>query len=137
MAKMKDLKYIFIGWMKEGQADKVWGAIELVAPDKSSYYATGKYLTFWGRRGKRYQTKIVKSSEPSLDYYSRHSEIGKKIQEKKDKGYKTVDKTHLENVYPDFEKDLQTTAFWTVLTKSGDLTESDVDSLWHKDELTK
>lgn len=133
MAKMKDFKYIYVGWMKEGQADKVWGVIELVAPKDT--YSTGKYLTFWGRRGKRYQTKILKSTQPFAGFYARHSEVGKKIEEKKEKGYKTVDKTHLENVYPDFEKDLQTTAFWTVMTKSGSLTESDVDSLWHKEDV--
>ncbi len=125
---MKKLNYIFIGWCKEGQHDKIWGAIELVTP--KDRWATGKYLTFWGRRGKRCQTKIVASAAPTpLGYYQ--SEISKKIDEKKyKKGYETVDRTRLYNVYPDFEKDLQTTAFWSVMTKSNDLTGDEFDKIW-------
>jgi hypothetical protein len=40
------MNYTFIGWCKEENHDKVWGAIEL---------GTTRYVTFWGRRGKNYK----------------------------------------------------------------------------------
>lgn len=118
---MKDLKYEFIGWYKENQSDKVWGAIELL-PTKivarvPKYY--GKYLVFWGRRGTKYQTKIVTSLPPTDYYYS--SDLAKKIKEKKDKGYLPVDKSKLSDIYPDFEKELSDLTFWTMMTKTDKL----------------
>jgi hypothetical protein len=37
------------------------------------------------------------------------------IDKKVDKGYKRVDKTDLDNVYPEFEQDLEQTAVWALL----------------------
>lgn len=106
----KNLNYVFIGhYSNETEnSDKLWIVIELVPPIG---YEFGSYITAWGRRGSKYQTKVVKSGCCCRDL----------INAKLDKGYKKVNKQRLDNVYPNFEKDLETTAFWTVLTKSDDL----------------
>jgi hypothetical protein len=91
------MNYAFIGWCKEENHDKVWGAIEL-----------GKvhYVTFWGRRGKKLQTKSIVISPYHMQ---------KMINEKTKKGYIRVDKNNLDRVYPEFEKDLEQTAMWSML----------------------
>lgn len=110
---MKDLNYEFIGWLKNGTSDKVWGSIRLNEPNK---ILNIKHLTFWGKRGTKYQTKIISSQS----IYS--SNIIGKILEKKKKGYIEVKKDKLYEIYPSFEDDIKDTAFWTVFTKTGDLT---------------
>jgi hypothetical protein len=92
------MKYTFIGWCKEDTHDKVWGAIEL---------GTTRYVTFWGRRGKKLQTKSIIVSPYHLK---------KMINQKTAKGYISVDKDNLDKVYPEFEKDLEQTAMWSMLT---------------------
>ena len=129
---MTSPNYVFIGWLKEGQSDKVWGIIELAKP--SSQFALGKYLTFWGRRGSKYQTKVVDSGKPTPPFYSwRGNELDKKISEKIEKGYRLVRKSELEKVYPEFEKDLQQTTFWTMMTKSAEVGSVDWDKIMKKE----
>jgi hypothetical protein len=96
------MRYAYIGWCKEGTSDKVWGAICLQEPT-ASYRGDGKYVTFWGRRGAKLQTKIVEGS-----LWDVHQPFLKKL----NKGYKEVDKNQLDEVYPEFQKDLEKTAFW-------------------------
>jgi hypothetical protein len=100
-----NINYCFIGWCKEGTSDKVWGAICLQEPT-ASYRDDGKYVTFWGRRGKKLQTKIVEGS---------HWDVHQPFLKKLDKGYKEVDKQRLDDVYPEFEEDLEKTAVWALL----------------------
>jgi len=96
------MEYKWIGWMQEGNSDKVWGVITLV--EEGDIWPTpGKYCTFWGRRGKKLQTKIVEGS----DY-----EIRRLISKKTEKGYEVVAINKLNEVYPEFEDDLKKTAFW-------------------------
>lgn len=96
-------KFKFIGWCNEDGHDKVWGVIFLEQPGRSSWGVTdAKCVTFWGRRGKKLQTKM------SVDDWEMH----KLIDSKKRKGYIEVDETKLNTVYPEFEKDLSKTAFW-------------------------
>ena len=104
------MEYKWIGWMQEGNSDKVWGVIQLIEaihPVDSWKTGTlpsqGKYCTFWGRRGKKLQTKIVEGS---------NYEINKMICKKTEKGYEGVDMARLNEVYPEFEADLKKTAFW-------------------------
>ena len=101
------MEYKWIGWMKEGSSDKVWGVITLVEEERynnGNFWPTpGKYCTFWGRRGKKLQTKIVEGS---------NYEINKMICKKTEKGYEGVDMTKLNEVYPEFDSDLKKTAFW-------------------------
>jgi hypothetical protein len=98
------MKYQYIGWCKDEKTntDKVWGAIELQSPT-SSYSGDGKYVTFWGRRGTKLQTKIVEGS-----LWDVHKPFLKKL----DKGYKEIQEHQLDEVYPEFQQDLEKTAFW-------------------------
>jgi hypothetical protein len=91
------MKFSFIGWCQENNHDKVWGVIEL---------GTTKYVTFWGRRGKKLQTKQLITNSYG---------IKKLVGQKYNKGYVSVDKDNLDRVYPDFEKDLEQTAMWSML----------------------
>jgi hypothetical protein len=117
---MKKIKYEFIGWCKDGQSDKIWGIIELIKPEnKIRLPSFGKYLLFWGRRGNKYQTRIFSSMCPK-QYYS-YSIVSKKIEEKIINGYKKIDTSKLEEIYPEFEKDLLDLHFWTMMTKTDKL----------------
>jgi predicted DNA-binding WGR domain protein len=117
------LKFKFIGWCNEGDHDKVWGVIFLETPSANweqsynAYLTNNRYkdfydsvthkkcITFWGRRGKKLQTKT------STDDY----EMFKLITSKLKKGYQAVDKGRLDAVYPEFQTDLEETAFWATL----------------------
>lgn len=100
------MKFKFIGWCNEDGHDKVWGVIFLEKPENNNSWGSyARCVTFWGRRGKKLQTK------QSIDNYDTH----KLIQEKKRKGYEEVDVKKLNEVYPEFESDLEKTAFWAML----------------------
>lgn len=98
------MQYTHIGWCREGTSDKVWGAICLSHSGTS--YGDNKYVTFWGRRGAKLQTKIVDGNNWT---------IYQMFRKKQDKGYKEVAKNELDEVYPEFQKDLEKTAFWATL----------------------
>ena len=103
------LNFKFIGWCQDGNSDKVWGVIYLEPlPDRGfsfNDYTYVKTVTFWGRRGKKLQTKI------GLDDW----EMLRNIEAKKNKGYVEIQPDKLQSVYPEFEKDLETTAIWAML----------------------
>lgn len=95
------MKYKFIGWCRDGTSDKVWGVITI----REDIY-NGTFLIFWGRRGKKLQTKILEdSSWGMID----------KIDTKKARGYIELDTTRLNELYPEFESDLSKTAMWAML----------------------
>lgn len=96
------MKFEHICWMKEGTSDKVWGMI-LLQLNEDGGWSSHKYLSFWGRRGAKLQTKIVECAT---------WEANKLFFKKLDKGYKEVDKDQLDEVYPEFQSDLEKTAFW-------------------------
>lgn len=96
------MKYEFIGWCKEDNHDKLWGVIRLRSITDFEVSA----VIFWGRRGNKLQTKVVKTSLWDIT-----TMINKKI----DKGYNTIDYTKLDEIYPEFEKDLSKTAVWAML----------------------
>jgi hypothetical protein len=105
------MKYIHIGWCKEGIHDKVWGIIELakdVPVSDAWHFHTNKYLTFWGRRGAKLQTKLVNGSNYDMDQLFR---------KKTNKGYKEIEEWQLNEVYPEFQSDLEKTAFWATLKR--------------------
>ncbi len=91
--------YFWIGWNHEEGHDKVWGLIKINGDDWN-----GNYVSFWGRRGKKLQTKIY---ENETDY-----QMEVLFEKKEAKGYEQIDLTKLNKVYPDFEKDLEKMAFW-------------------------
>ena len=103
------MKYIHIGWCQEDKHDKVWGII-LLAEDvqisKSWPYKGNKYITFWGRRGAKLQTRLVPGSGWEMDELFR---------KKTKKGYKEIEEWELDKVYPEFKSDLEKTAFWATL----------------------
>lgn len=102
------IEYIHIGWCKKGNRDKVWGIIKLNGDD--SQYGRCSYVTVWGRRGKALQTKIYKDEFR----WTMDDMFAKKLHKSKaEECYIRVDKTKLDQVYPEFENDLKETAFWS------------------------
>jgi len=100
------MKFEHIGWCKEGAHDKVWGVILLQEDTGMTYHKINKYMTFWGRRGAKLQTKLVEDSA---------FELGDMFRKKLKKGYQEVDKNELDKVYPEFQSDLEKTAIWAAL----------------------
>lgn len=98
------MNYKFIGWCKEYNHDKVWGIICLTEP--IPYRSDGQYLTFWGRRGAKLQTKMV---------YGSNYDMTRLSDSKMRKGYKELRRNELDEVYPEFEADLEKTAIWATL----------------------
>lgn len=100
------LNYKFIGWCNEAGHDKVWGVIYLEKPPEITVWGDSnlKCVSFWGRRGKKLQTKMV------VDNW----DLDKLIDSKLKKGYNKVDTRKLNEVYPEFEEDLSKTAFWAM-----------------------
>ena len=101
------INYKFIGWCREDNHDKVWGVIYLEKqPIGARVWGNQnvKCVSFWGRRGKKLQTKMV------FDDW----ELEKLIRSKTKKGYQEVDTNKLNEVYPEFEQDLSKTAFWAM-----------------------
>ena len=96
------MKYKFIGWCQEGTSDKVWGVIPL----NENIQMINTYVIFWGRRGKKLKTKILKDSAWG---------IGDKISSKKERGYVEVNTDKLDELYPEFESDLSKTAMWAMI----------------------
>lgn len=96
------MEFTHIGWCKEGIHDKVWG---LVLVSKSEFGAN-QYLSFWGRRKAKLQTKLVTCSKwHAADLFEK----------KLNKGYKEVNIEQLNEVYPEFRDDLEKTAIWATL----------------------
>lgn len=102
------MKYYWIGHCKEGNSDKVWGLIRLTGDDEEFGYRTNNYVAFWGRRGKKLQTKI----HENIDRW----DADKLCNKKEDRGYKSIDSNRLDEVYPGFEEDLQKTTVWALLS---------------------
>jgi len=102
------MKYEYIGWCKEGIHDKVWGVILIEGGDCSltGLFKHNKYLSFWGRRGAKLQTKVFQ------DYDWGVSEMFRK---KERKGYQRILERELNEVYPEFRQDLEKTAMWAML----------------------
>ena len=103
------MNYHWIGHCREGTSDKIWGMIRLTgADDDLKYgYRTNNYVAFWGRRGKRLQTKI----HENIDRY----DADKLVDKKRTRGYNVIDMDRLSEVYPEFEQDLETTTVWALL----------------------
>jgi hypothetical protein len=105
------MKIVHVGWCSEGTHDKVWGAILLEGEHDGNSYVSRyssdyTYMIFWGRRGKKLQTKLMKSN-PSV--------IINHFYQKIDKGYKEIVKEKLNEVYPEFHTDLERSAIISIL----------------------
>ena len=99
------INYEYIGWYQDLTSDKVWVCINLNNSDRH-YSHPGKYLTVWGRRGKRLQSKIIECTARDAHQL---------VMTKARKGYQRFVKTELDQVYPEFEQDLEKTAAWSML----------------------
>ena len=95
------MNYKFIGWNNRDGADKVWGVIYI--EDRTGIRP--KVLIFWGRRGKKLQTKMDRDGW----------DLDKLVREKQNKGYKLIKENELKTVYPEFECDLEKTTMWALL----------------------
>lgn len=103
------MKFVHIGWCQEDKHDKVWGIILLaedVPVSEAWHFHTNKYVTFWGRRGAKLQTKLVNGSSYDADQM---------FHKKRMKGYQEIQEWQLDDVYPEFKTDLEKTAFWATL----------------------
>jgi predicted DNA-binding WGR domain protein len=105
------MKYKNIAWCKDEKtnSDKVWGVILLaedVPTSNAWHFESNKYVTFWGRRGAKLQTKQWNGS----DY-----DAIRLFRKKLNKGYQSIEKDGLAEVYPEFQSDLEKTAFWATL----------------------
>lgn len=104
------MKFEHIGWQKNEKTntDKVWGII-LLQDNTMDFgeprykYTNNKYISFWGRRGAKLQTKMFDGSA---------WDAREMFHKKTNSGYKEVDKDLLDEVYPEFQQDLEKTAFW-------------------------
>lgn len=100
------MKYEFIGWAQDEKTntDKVWGVICI--SDAPHYWDDSKYVSFWGRRGKKLSTKLHECTGYAMA----------RIWEKKHKdGYTKIHEQRLTEVYPEFQEDLEKTAMWAIL----------------------
>lgn len=102
---MTDINYRWIGWCQQDNHDKVWGVIQLTEPDRFFPYESN-CLVFWGRRGKRLQTKVSRISEADAQHL---------INSKRNRGYEAVRRDQLKTVYPEFQADLEKTTTWGLL----------------------
>lgn len=97
------MEYYWIGWCQEDNHDKVWGMIQL--PSENVKHYRGDYLVFWGRRGKKLQTKLYRD----MSVYDAEGLYMRKERS----GYRRIGR--LDRVYPEFEEDLEKTAVWGML----------------------
>jgi predicted DNA-binding WGR domain protein len=94
------MEYYWIGWCRDEKHDKIWGMIDLRGDE---YFGT--YIAFWGRRGKKLQTKI---------HYDFSEDDARRLCNSKElRGYQEI--TNFDEVYPEFEQDLEKTAVWSML----------------------
>ncbi len=98
------IDYKFIGWYRDEaeNSDKVWGVIRLT---KDQRWGENNYVSFWGRRGKKLQTKMLKEYDWTVEDM---------ISKKESKGYRNINYQDLNGVYPEFQNDLEKTAFWAM-----------------------
>lgn len=98
------MTFKWIGWCREDQHDKVWMIVKLNIDHHS-----GRFVTVWGRRGKKLQSKIQD--------YKASSDIDRLIASKEAKGYRHVKEQDLNSVYPEFQDDLEKTTVWALLSE--------------------
>jgi len=96
------MRFEYILWCidLETNTDKVWGIIKIKSGDDDP----DTFVTVWGRRGKKLQTKIWKGHD-----WDAEQQYCKKLA----KGYTNV--INYEVLYPEFEEDLKKVAVWSIL----------------------
>ena len=89
------MKVLFLGWCRDGTHDKVWGIA--LYQQGSWEHGVHTYATFWGRRGKKLQKKLVQ-----MDLY----DAMKLIHQKVGKGYREYAPEEASKIYESFPKDI-------------------------------
>lgn len=99
-------KIIWVGWCRDEKknVDKVWGVITIKPEEEMHGGDLGIYVAFRGRRGKTLQTTI---HTDKLEWDIKHTLVNSK----KRKKYVEIDVNDLNDVYPEFEEDLD----WTTV----------------------
>jgi hypothetical protein len=87
------MEFQFIGWNNQDGHDTIW----------TSFIAEGNYYVAWGRRGAKLQFK--KHGHHLM--WAINGVVRKIEQQKKEKGYKEVDKFLLFTLFPDFEEKVE------------------------------
>jgi len=84
------MNIVFLGWCQNPAKnhDKVWGLVDM---------GHDEYMTFWGRRGKKFQTNRKK-----MDTQARRQLVHSKIL----KGYRRVGTDEMDTVYDHFGPDV-------------------------------
>ena len=109
-----DFSNSMIGWYHKDNSDKIWGAVLIkTTGTRPGFWANspeviGVWMIFWGRRGRALQTKLT---EPMTSRDMHHDHFKKKL----DKGYQRVARNKLDQVYPEFQDDLEKTTMWAQL----------------------
>lgn len=85
------LELEWAGWYKSNSSDKLWGVLK--APD-------GTYYNFWCRRGAKMSFKHT---------------TNKKYHHKESKGYTNIDLDMLEQIYPGFMDEANSTLILKIL----------------------
>jgi len=103
------MKYEHMLHCQGGRHDKVWCIIMLEEGVVQGGPGWGqsracRYVTVWGRRGKKLQTKI---------WYGTPGEANVMAADKREKGYAPV--AEADQVYPEFPADLEKAVFWARL----------------------
>ena len=99
-----DVAFIFIGYCKRENHDKVWGILSL---ETLRSYTNKPVYIFWGGRGKSLAFK-----EDKMNYA-----LTKLSLAKEKKGYKEIDKDELYRIWPDFDDTLNQRFMLHVLSK--------------------
>lgn len=112
---MKDL--IYVGWNRTGTSDKIWAIFLVNERVANKHSVVREYITIHGRRGSK-----LRESPPfewhCIDRYGhlyKYGEPATRIAKKEKSGYASVPLDQLTTVYPDFETDISTTAFYAKL----------------------
>lgn len=98
------MDFEWIGWCRDGSSDKVW---VLYVLERDNRRTITRYATIWGRRGKALQSKVFNTHPDGW--------AEDRINQKARKGYQLISKVKLNEVYPEFESDLEKAAFWATL----------------------
>lgn len=113
---MSATEFVFIGWCKEDNHDKIWGYFlrptSTTKPAGSSIWwnpPTKDYgwncVRFWGRRGKAMQFKPDITGE----------ELRKVLNQKISKGYIKITEAQLNTIWPTFDEEMRMKLSFEVL----------------------
>lgn len=91
---MTTIEFDFIGWVCEGNSDKIWTA----------FRAENQFYSGWGRRGKKLQFKALSSNEAADMIH------------KKFKKYSEITEAQMTAMVPHFVEDLEQ---WLIMDTMG------------------